>query len=289
VRLVTRSALARPLLLRLRSPGTAAAAPAPAGRVLDPGHLGASAVDGVRIAVDRPGWLVLAEGYDRGWRAWCDGRSLGAPRVVDGFANGWPVRPGCTGVRFAFAPDRAARWIGVASGAACLAALALLLLRRRPERSADAGPDLDVAAADRPPRLPWRSVAIATVPAALALGFCFGARYTPVFAAIVAVVLRRGIGARALIAGAALLLALVVPALYLLLAPADHGGYAFEYAGELIAAHWAAVLALVALLLAYARTLAGALSIGAWVRGSRGGAWASGTRRLRRRSGRSSR
>jgi arabinofuranan 3-O-arabinosyltransferase len=291
LRLVTRSPLMRPLLLRLRSPAPAAPATAtaagPAGRVLDSGRLGRSAVDGVRVAVDRPAWLVLAEGYDRGWRAWCDGRSLGAPRVVDGYANGWRVAPGCRAVRFAFAPDRAARWIALVSGAACLGALALLLLRRRPEAAAAVAADLDPAAADAPARMPWRRAGVVAIPAGLALGFCFGARYTPVFAAIVWLVLRRGVGARPLLAAAAVLLGIVVPALYLVLQPPDHGGYAFEYAGELIAAHWVAVLALVALLAAYARTLTGVLSIGAWVRGSRGGAWASGTRRLRRRSGRS--
>jgi hypothetical protein len=289
VRLVTRSALLRPLLLRLRSaaPAAPAASPAAAGRVLDPGQLGRSSVAGVRIAVDRPAWLVLAEGYDRGWRAWCDDRPLGAPRVVDGYANGWRVSPGCRDVRFAFAPDRAARWIALVSGAACLAALALLLLRRRPEPAPAPTADFDATAADAPPRMPWRRAAAVAIPAGLALGFCFGARFAPVFAAIVWLVLRKGVGARTLLAAATVLLALVVPALYLVLRPQDHGGYAFEYAGDLIDAHWVTVLALVALLTAYARTLAGVPSIGAWVRGSRGGAWASGTSRLRRRSGRS--
>jgi hypothetical protein len=263
------------------------AAPAQApGRVVDAGRLGRSSVDDVRVSIERPAWLVLAEGYSRGWRATCDGRSLGPPHVVDGFANGWRVEPGCRAVALAFAPDRPARWIALASALTCLAALALLLLRRRPRTAAAPAVALETGAADAPPRVPWRRALAIAIPAALALGFCFGARYTPVFAVIVTVVLARGIGARTLIAAAALLLGIVVPALYLLLLPPDHGGYAFEYAGELIAAHWVAVLALVALLAAYARTLAG--SIGAWVRGSRGGAWGSGTRRLRRSRGRSS-
>jgi arabinofuranan 3-O-arabinosyltransferase len=255
-RVTTASALLRPLVLRLRSDAPAGLpAAGGGGRVVDPGRFGASAVDGVRVQVAGPAWLVLAEGYDRGWRASCDGRDLGAPQHVDGYANGWPVRPGCRDVRFAFAPDVPVRWTMLLSGLACAALLALLMLRRRPLAAATPPPALDAAAADAPPGLPWRRTLAIAVPAALVLGFCFGARYTPVLGVVVAVALRHGIGARRLVLAAAALLGVAVPVAYLVFLPRDLGGFSFGYAGSQIVAHWAAVLALVALLLALVRLL----------------------------------
>ena len=75
--------------------------------MLDPGTTSAARHDGVRVALTAPAWLVLGESYNRGWRAACDGRDLGAPQVVDGFANGWRAPRGCRDVDFAFAPQRA--------------------------------------------------------------------------------------------------------------------------------------------------------------------------------------
>jgi hypothetical protein len=63
-------------------------------------------------------------------------------------------------------------------------------------------------------------------------------------------VARRGIGIRALALTAAGLLGILVPALYLLDPPRNRGGYASDYAGDEIWAHWAATAALV--LLAFA-------------------------------------
>jgi hypothetical protein len=43
---------------------------------------------------DAASWLVLGESLNQGWTARVDGpggRSLGAPRLIDGFANGWQV------------------------------------------------------------------------------------------------------------------------------------------------------------------------------------------------------
>src|SRR5207302_1087735 len=65
-------------LLRLASPAPVAA-PAPGGRVLSAGRVGDSSLDGVKLSVRTPSWLVLGESYDAGWRATCNGRSLGAP------------------------------------------------------------------------------------------------------------------------------------------------------------------------------------------------------------------
>jgi hypothetical protein len=42
---------------------------------------------------DAPFWLVLGESQNAGWRARVDGEDLGPSRLVDGYANGWLVRP----------------------------------------------------------------------------------------------------------------------------------------------------------------------------------------------------
>jgi len=39
-------------------------------------------------------WLVLGQSYNLGWSATLDGRSLGDPVLIDGFANGWRIPPG---------------------------------------------------------------------------------------------------------------------------------------------------------------------------------------------------
>src|SRR5439155_1574079 len=77
--------------VRLSSPAARPVAVAPAGRVIDPGTGGRGTRDGTRVAVRAPAWLVLGESYDRGWRATCDGRDLGAPVPLQGYANGWQV------------------------------------------------------------------------------------------------------------------------------------------------------------------------------------------------------
>src|SRR5439155_6725923 len=102
-----------------------------AGSVLDPGRPGNGERDGVRLDVRRPAWLVDGESYNRGWRATCDGRSLGPPVPMQGYANAWRVRPGCRNVDVAFAPDRVLPWGYGISLVTCLALAAALLLRRR--------------------------------------------------------------------------------------------------------------------------------------------------------------
>ena len=252
----TSSALLRPYWLRLRSPAPAGqAVPTGGGRVVDPGQLGRSTVDGVRLALDGPSRLVLAQGYDRGWRAWCDGRALGAPRPDAAYGNGWAVDRSCTEARFAFAPDRPVRLTMLASGAACLLILVLLVLRgppaRRPERVRGFEP------ADRPPRASWGRAAALGLAAGVAGAVLIALRAGPPVAVLVAVVARYGIGARPLILGAAGLLGIAVPAAYLLFLPPDHGGYAPRYASDLVGAHWLAMSALVLLALALWRTLSG--------------------------------
>ncbi|MDX6687194.1 MAG: arabinofuranan 3-O-arabinosyltransferase, partial [Baekduia sp.] len=65
------------------------------GRVLDAGVQRPGGREGVRVQVTGPSWLVLGASYDRFWRARCDGRDLGAPKPMQGYANGWPIAAGC--------------------------------------------------------------------------------------------------------------------------------------------------------------------------------------------------
>ena len=121
--------------------------PTPTVRVL--GSTATSAKLEVQGAT-RPFWLVLGESLNAGWEAtWRGGRSLGAPQLIDGYANGWYVTPQRSGtfvVTLEFAPQRIVTPAVIASGA--MLALCLFLgfvpigpirrrLRRRGPRSAE--------------------------------------------------------------------------------------------------------------------------------------------------------
>jgi hypothetical protein len=251
----------RPLVLELRSPAPAppVRAASSAGAVVASGHEGNGSYTGVRIAPRGPSRLVLGESYSRGWRASCGGRSLGPPALVDGFANGWRVGPGCREVSFRFAPQDAVdagHWIG----AAACALLVLLLVARRP-RSKSRGTvplsrvDSDLPVDDRLAPWPAGPAALAGLVAGVALGFVFAIRAGVVIAPAVALILWRGWSQRTLIAIAGGLLCIVVPVLYLLFPGTDRGGYDTDYATEHLGAHWVAVAAIVLLVVALARAL----------------------------------
>ena len=225
--------------------------------MVDPGDFGRSSVDGVRLALDGPSRLVLAQSYDRGWRAWCDGRALGAPRPDAAYGNGWAVDGSCTEARFAFAPDRPVKLAMLVSGAACLLMLVALALRgppaaprRRP------GPRLR-ARRRAPARASWPRAATLGLAAGVAGAALIALRAGPPVAVAATLVARYGIGARPLALGAAGLLGIAVPAAYLIFLPTDRGGYAPRYASDLVGAHWLATAALVLLAFALARMLSG--------------------------------
>jgi hypothetical protein len=251
-----RSGVARPLTLRLRSE-----APAPvvrdariAGRVIDPGEMDRGSYSGVRVQVSEPSWLVLGESYNRGWHAECNGHSLGSPKVVDGFANGWLVAPGCRNVSLSFAPQKAVYW-GYALGAlACLVLLGVLLLRR-PRRREEWAPESDLEPDDRPWRLPARRALLAGAVAAVVFGFVFALRAGVVIGPATALVLWRGTSPRLLITAAGALLTIVVPAIYVVFPATDRGGYGPAYPVERLGAHWVTVGAVVVLILVLARQL----------------------------------
>ena len=116
-------------LLQLRSPAPVTRAGAGRRRrVVDPGTIGTSSVSGARVALKGPSWVVLGESFDAGWRAVCDGRSLGAPRVIDGYANGWPAPASCRRIEFSFAPQSSVRTSYWVSGLTCLLLIVLMTL-----------------------------------------------------------------------------------------------------------------------------------------------------------------
>ena len=41
----------------------------------------------------KPTWLVVGQSLNPGWHATFDGRDLGPPQLVDGYANGWRIDP----------------------------------------------------------------------------------------------------------------------------------------------------------------------------------------------------
>lgn len=131
------------------APGVAAAAPtapAPTVRVLSQGPTGARLrVTGVSSA-STPFWLVMGQSIDAGWHASVSGGpSLGAPTLVDGFANGWVVDPahlagavhgGTMTVTLTFAPQRVV-WVALAvSLLGMLAAVAVAVVPDRRWRHA---------------------------------------------------------------------------------------------------------------------------------------------------------
>jgi hypothetical protein len=257
--------------LRLRSappaPVAHAAVADSGGSVLDPGEDRHGGRTGVKVDVRGPSWLVLGQSFDAGWRATCDGRDLGAPRLMQGYANAWPVDRGCRDVRFAYAPQKLAGAGYLISGLACAALLALLAAmawRRRRTRAAR-GVDPDPAPLATPqPATPLpitASIAIA-LPAAVVVGAMFGLRAGAVAAPLLALVLWRGVPDLVLGRIVVALLAVVVPAIYLgvsLFGGEDIlGGNSTQYGADRLGAHWVAVAALVLVVILLWRTLAAA-------------------------------
>jgi arabinofuranan 3-O-arabinosyltransferase len=247
-------------LLRLRSPAPAplpASASSSGGRLISAGRLGNDSVSGVRVALTRPTWLVLGESYDTGWQARCDGRSLGAAQLIDGYANGWVAPAGCRDVSFAFTPQSTVNLGYVISGVVALVLGLLLIVVRpatRPDR-AHTEPLLDLRdpePARRRLSLP-RAAALAVV-LGVVLGFVFAKRAGVVIAVGLFVIFWRGYGPRALAAAAGAVL-LAVPLAYLITDPRNQGGYNFNYSVELIYAHWLGVAAVIMLGLAVWMTL----------------------------------
>jgi len=225
--------------------------------VVDSGRLGNSSVQGVRVALSAPSWLVLGQSYDAGWQATCNGRSLGAPRVVDGYANGWLAPAGCTRVAFTFGPQSGVNKSYVVSAVAVALIVALLAFgafRRptlpapvpSPDRVAGAAPT-DAGEHGRRRSLPVAAALALAV--AIPLGYLFAIRAGAALFVLLTILLWRALPTRTLIVAAAVLLGLAVPVAYAVAQPHNQGGYGFGYATQTIGAHWLGVAAWVMLAL----------------------------------------
>jgi hypothetical protein len=193
-----------PALRPSATPGTAAA---PAVSVVSDNATSAR-VQVAPSASPAPFWLVLGESQNKGWSARITGKggkSLGAPRLIDGYANGWLVTP-ATGqaltISMSWTPQRTvdlALWASVAGVVVCLGLAlfspGLTVLRATPAPKAGRLPEQPTLY--RPWRsfdpdigMPWSIAAVvgSGLIAALLIGWPAG----PVVAAIVAVGLRRG-------------------------------------------------------------------------------------------------
>jgi arabinofuranan 3-O-arabinosyltransferase len=245
-------------LLRLHSPAPLPAAAPPSGGVLtNSGQLGDSSVDGVRVALNGPSWLVLGESFDRGWQVTCDGRSLGASQPIDGYANGWLAPGNCHRVAFTFAPQSTALAGYLFSGIFCLLLAAFLVLGRLlgRDRRTTVPPRglLPDPPSERMPLPQALGVALVT---SIPLGLIFAIRAGLAIFPILAFILWRGYGPRLLVIVAAGLLGIVVPIVYLVISPDNIHGYNFLYSVQLIWAHWIGVGAILLLALASWRMLA---------------------------------
>jgi hypothetical protein len=249
----------RPLVVQLRSPAPGGSpAPLPAGLVTSSGDQSGGSYTGVRVQVTRPAWLVLGESYDAGWQASCNGHSLGPPRVIDAFANGWPVEPGCRSVSIVFGPQKLMT-AGLLAGGLASAILLVVLACTRPGAAIEA-----VADPPRPRLAAWprRPALAAGLVAAAVFGVLCGLRAGAVVGPVTFVILWRGVPNRRVILAAGGLL-LLVPVLYVLFPGVNQGGYDIGYPSQHLGAHWVTVGGLALLALALLRELLGPVSIAA--------------------------
>jgi hypothetical protein len=240
-------------------PGERADGARSAGAVLSQGDdAGRGRREDARIDVDRPAWVVLGQGYNRGWRATCDGRDLGEPVPMQGYANAWPVDRGCRDLDFAWAPNGLLLPAYAISLLGALGLIVLVLVAGRRRTPATQTLRAVLPDPDPPAPWPWRRAIAAGVLAGVVLAFVFAIRAGIVLGPAVAVILARGIGARPLALAGGALLAVVVPLLYLVVPVRDPGGFNTNLAVERIAAHWVGVAAVFLLGAALWRTLAAA-------------------------------
>lgn len=273
--------LVRPDHVRLLSPAQRALAE-PSGtappRVVDAGHGSSTNIDGVRLALDGPSWLVLGQSFSTGWRAWCTDRSgrergLGVSQPIDVSANGWRVGSDCVKARFAFVPQRAATAAYVISAAALLALLvgclvAIVRRRRRGGEEPDAcvspspSTHLPLAPADPLRKLGWSAAIALALGIGLVGGIVLALRAGVVLFVATVLFARVGASVRRLVNLATVALA-AVPILYLARPAVDLGGFNFGYAYHHLAAHWAAATAVCALFAAGALQMAAVRRAGA--------------------------
>jgi arabinofuranan 3-O-arabinosyltransferase len=147
---------------------------------------------GLDVKTDgRPFWLVLGQSHSEGWHADASSGSLGALQQVDGYANGWLVRPDRAGtmtIDLRWRPQRQV-WAGMAvSVAVVLLCLGIVFAtRRRPAVALADAPSM--AAVLTYPGRPasWATTAVLT--AVVGIGAALASRpWIGVVAAVVTLV-----------------------------------------------------------------------------------------------------
>jgi arabinofuranan 3-O-arabinosyltransferase len=133
------------------SPPTASATGAPQSSASAPPvrvvHQGATSMTLRVDPASEPFWLVVGQSYNRGWQAKADGHDLGPSTLVDGYANGWLVRPGTSGqpinITLDWTPQRVVDLAVPLSAAGlllCLAVVGVALARDRRRRAPTPAP-----------------------------------------------------------------------------------------------------------------------------------------------------
>jgi arabinofuranan 3-O-arabinosyltransferase len=127
----------------------------PTGPPLEITHDGKVSWDATVDVARSPFWLVMGQSLNAGFQAQVADADLGAPVLVQGYANGWHVDPAAMGaapgpqpVSVTWAPQRIL-WIAIAVSAFAVLITLVIAVRRRP-----ATIDLHVAE-PRPPSLTW--------------------------------------------------------------------------------------------------------------------------------------
>jgi arabinofuranan 3-O-arabinosyltransferase len=122
------------------------------------GRTSAKATVGPRAT---PTWFVLGQSLSNGWKATANGKDLGPPTLIDGYANGWllPAGTGPVTVELKWSPERvvlAALALSALAILACFVVIAVGLRRRSRPRDPVRAPAGDQPNAFRPEVL-WRS------------------------------------------------------------------------------------------------------------------------------------
>jgi len=101
----------------------------------------------------KPFWLVFGQSHSTGWKASTAKGSVGPLQVVDGYANGWLVRPSASGtmtVNVDWTPQRLV-WVGLgASVVAVLGCVGIVLMTSLGLRRRASSTGADALMADRP-------------------------------------------------------------------------------------------------------------------------------------------
>jgi len=177
---------------------------------------------------DEPFWLVLGQSDNLGWHATADGKDLGPPTLVNGYANGWKVPAGSDiAIHAEWTPQKVVWSMIYASLAFVALALALVFWPRRRPAAADELDEPGWIPLDQRPSMPlplrWDRIRRYTGPApslfawigttlgALAFGFAFtGPVGAVILTAAAAVTLRVARSRPLLTIGAPALLVLTI-------------------------------------------------------------------------------